>query len=210
MSKAPAERRLSVANPPLTLADAVTGCRLVLLPFLVYALAQRLAGLGAGLLAAVIVSDLIDGRIARLMPRVRNFGGAFDSAIDFVVIYVLFTVLFIIGLLPWWKWAVILVTGLLMAVTQTLYAVSAGDIVFAPTVTAKLVGQIQYVYLLLLTARRFWLTGEWVQLTDHAVFALLALAIAVNTRRQTILLFNHVRARALRSGRTAHVPSDNI
>ena len=193
MSGAPEQRKFSWANPQFAVADALTASRLVLLPGFIYALARRLPVLGGGILAAIVLSDLIDGHVARLTGRARDFGAAFDSAVDFAVIYTLFTAFFIVGLLPWWKWIVILIPGLFLAVTQLLYAAAARDVVFALTRTAKLVGQIQYVYLLLLTARRLWRIGEWAQTADDAIFVLLAPAIAANTWRQMKLLLRLCR-----------------
>ncbi|HEV8339180.1 MAG TPA: hypothetical protein VGR25_05940 [bacterium] len=46
----------------------------------------------------------------------------------------------------------------------------------------KLVGQLQFVYLPLLLARSFWLSAGWApQTVDHLMFAVLAVAIGVNT-----------------------------
>src|SRR3990170_1660035 len=91
----------------LTLADALTGARLVMLPYLIYALARPLPDLAVGTLAVMIGTDLVDGRIARALGQSREFGGAFDSTVDFVVIYGIFTAFLAVGVLPWWKWAVI-------------------------------------------------------------------------------------------------------
>ena len=165
----------------LTLADALTGARLVMLPYLIYALARPLPGLAAGTLAAMIGTDLVDGRIARALGQSREFGGAFDSTVDFVVIYGIFTAFLAVGVLPWWKWVVIVLPALLMAWTQYVQVRQAGDVVFAPARAGKIVGQIQFVYLPFLLLRRFWLGAGWALTVDHVLFVLLALAIVFNT-----------------------------
>lgn len=85
------QRRFSWRDPKFTYADALTGARLIMLPYLIYALVTRLAGVAVVTLLVMIATDLIDGRVARRLRQSRAFGGAFDSGIDFIVIYSLFT-----------------------------------------------------------------------------------------------------------------------
>jgi len=175
------QQRFSWRTPGFTYADALTGARLVMLPYLIYALAARLSALAVVTLAVMVASDLVDGRIARRLGQSRAFGAAFDSGIDFLVIYGLFTAYFALGILPWWKWIVIAAPAVLMAVTQILYVLHAPEVTFAVAPAGKMVGQIQFVYLPFLLARTFWLRAPWVDTADHVLFALLAGLTAVNT-----------------------------
>lgn len=175
------ERKFSWRSPKFTYADALSGTRLVMLPYLLYGVARGQAGLAVTTFAAMAITDLIDGRIARKMGQSRDFGAVLDSTIDYVVIYSLFTMLFAVGVLPWWKWVVIFFPGLFMGATQILFTLKAPDVAFAPAPFSKPVGQIQYVYLPFLLARRFWLSAAWAQRVDDAVFLLLAIAIVLNT-----------------------------
>ena len=173
--------RFSWRSPCFTYADALTGARLIMFPYLVYALAARASTLAVITLAIMVVTDLIDGRIARALGQARTFGAALDSGIDFVVIYGLFTAFFAIGLLPWWKWAVIAAPAVLMAVTQILYLLRAPEVAFAVAPAGKLVGAFQFAYLPFLLARLFWLRADWARTADHALFGVLAGLIVVNT-----------------------------
>lgn len=173
--------RFSWRNPMFTYADVLTGARLIMLPYLVYALAAGLAGLAAVTLAAMILTDLIDGRIARRLGQARMFGAALDSGIDFVIIYTLFTTFFAIGTLPWWKWVVICTPAVLMAVTQLLYLVRAPEVSFAVAPAGKLVGAIQFGYLPFLLWRTFWSGKGWDLTADHIIFAALVIPTVVNT-----------------------------
>lgn len=164
-----------------TVADALTGARLVMLPYLIYGLAKPLPGMAVVTLAVMIGTDLIDGRIARRLGQSREFGGAFDSTVDFVVIYSLFTAFLVVGVLAWWKWIIITGPALLMAFTQWTAVRRAGDVVFAPAAAGKIVGMIQFVYLPLLLVRHFWLAVPWARRADDVLFVLLAVATAFNT-----------------------------
>jgi phosphatidylglycerophosphate synthase len=176
-----ARDRFTWKDPQFTYADAVTASRLVMLPFLLYGLGARLSGLALATLAAMLATDLVDGRIARRLGQVRPFGAALDATIDFLVIYSLFTMFFVLGILPWWKWLAILGPAVLMAVTQTISFLRAERVALAPAAFGKLVGLIQFIYLPLLLARTFWLTGGRGVGADHALFAVLMIASALNT-----------------------------
>lgn len=172
-----------------------------MLPYLVYGLAASLAGLVMVTFVAMIMTDLVDGRVARRLKQARAFGGVLDSTVDFVVIYALFTALFLICVLSWWKWLVIFAPAVLMAVTQVLHMLRASEVEFAPAPVGKLVGMIQYVYLPFLFARRFWLQDAPWPTIDHLAFAVLAVAIVFNT-----LAYGGTLRDLLRRPGTATVP----
>lgn len=175
------EPGFSWRDPRFTYADALTGARLLMLPYLLYGLAVSLPGLAVATLLAMIGTDLVDGTIARRTGQRREFGAIFDSTVDFLVIYSVFTTLFIIGVLPWWKWLVIFAMGLLTAGTQILSVVLAKGLTFAPVRFGKLVGQLQFVYLPFLLVRAFWVKAGWAQTVDDVLFGLLAVAIVAST-----------------------------
>jgi cardiolipin synthase len=189
--------RFSWRNPTFTYADALTGARLVMLPYLIYALVVRIPGLALTTLVVMILTDLVDGRVARRLGQSRAFGAAFDSGIDFVIIYSLFTTFFAIGILPWWKWLVIFAPAVLMAVTQILYLIRAPEVSFAVAPAGKLVGAIQFGYLPFLLVRTYWLSAAWALTVDHVIFTILALAIVVNTRDYARMLARVLRRPAL-------------
>lgn len=169
-------------DPSFTLADALTGARLIMLPYLIYALVRPLPGMAVATLVVMIGTDLIDGRVARRLGQARDFGAAFDSTVDFVVIYALFSTFLAVGILPWWKWALIFFPGLLMVWTQVLHVQRAGDVTsFVTAPAGKVVGQLQFIYLPLLLTRAFWVEAAWAETVDHVLFAVLAVAIIVNT-----------------------------
>jgi phosphatidylglycerophosphate synthase len=167
-------------DPRFTCADVLTGSRLLLLPFLLYALVAALPGLATATLAAMIATDLVDGRIARRSGQVRPFGAMLDSTVDFIVIYSLFTAFFAIGILVWWRWLVIATMGAVIAATQILSIRRGQALAFEPVRFGKLVGQVQFVYLPLLLVRTFWVRAAWIVTAEAAVFGALAVAIAAS------------------------------
>jgi phosphatidylglycerophosphate synthase len=172
-----------------------------MLPFLLYALAAHLPGLALPTLLAMLATDLLDGRIARRLGQVRSFGAALDSTIDFIVIYSLFTIFFVLGILPGWKWLLIMGPAVLMAITQTISFLRADQVAFAPVAFGKLVGLIQFVYLPLLLARTFWLTAGWAAGADHVIFAVMTVANSPNTIDYARTLVRLLSARGRRTTR---------
>ncbi|MGQ0549717.1 MAG: CDP-alcohol phosphatidyltransferase family protein [Armatimonadota bacterium] len=194
------DRGFSWKDPQLTYADALTGARLVILPYLLYGLIASLPGMTIASLLAVIATDLVDGTIARRTGQSRSFGAVFDSTVDFVVIYSAFTTLYGIGILPWWKWLPIAATGFLIAGTQITSVRKTHGLTFAPVRFGKLVGQVQFVYLPLLLARAFWVRAGWAQVLDNVVFGILAAAMIANAVDHVQILSRLVRPSAGRGG----------
>ena len=119
---------------PTQLPNALTVLRLVLVPvFVVLMFVQphegldwRLAATGAFGLA--ILTDFFDGRLARRYGLVSDFGKIWDPIADKALTGAAFIVLSILGELPWWLTALILVRewGITwMRVVMLKYAVMA-------------------------------------------------------------------------------------
>lgn len=66
----------------ITLSNAVTGLRLVCVPFFFFALQGREWPLACGLFWLAVGTDWIDGRIARARGESTHFGGLLDHASD--------------------------------------------------------------------------------------------------------------------------------
>lgn len=194
-------RKFSWKDPRFTYADALTASRLVMLPYLIYALAARNAGMATVTLLVMIGTDLIDGTIARKTGQAREFGITLDSTTDFVFIYSVFTTFFAVGVFPWWKWIAVFICGAVMAVTEGLSMLKAGDVKLGPALVGKKIGQIQFVYLLFLLGRMFWLKQGWAVKVDHGIFALLAVLIPINIFDYGRRLASLIRAAGPQSGK---------
>ena len=114
------------AMPLITAGNMLTAARLVLLPVIVAGIACRLGYLTVAAMAAALVTDLLDGRLARRFKQASAFGRTLDSTIDFVLIYSLFIAFYAAGRLATYQFAVIYVamlTNLMLQVTN----MGAGD-----------------------------------------------------------------------------------
>lgn len=66
----------------ITLSNAVTGLRLVCVPFFFFALEGRDWPIACALFWLAVGTDFVDGRIARARGESTHFGGLFDHASD--------------------------------------------------------------------------------------------------------------------------------
>ncbi|NLA29865.1 MAG: CDP-diacylglycerol--glycerol-3-phosphate 3-phosphatidyltransferase [Propionibacterium sp.] len=98
--------------------------------FLMHPFDQEWRFWATGIFAVAILTDSLDGRIARKYNLVTNFGKIWDSIADKALTGMAFVVLSIVGELPWWMTIIILlrewgITALRFAVLK--YGVMAAN-----------------------------------------------------------------------------------
>jgi len=102
----------------LTLANWMTGSRLVLAPLLVVAILARAPWAAALVFTLAVATDVADGRIARSRAEVSPLGGALDHAVDAVFVTAGAAALASQGVLP-------LLLPILIAAAFVQYAVDS-------------------------------------------------------------------------------------
>lgn len=170
------------SSPSLTTAgNLLTATRLVLLPVIVAGITCRLGYLTVGAMAAALVTDLLDGRLARRLNQASMFGRTLDSTVDFVLIYSLFIAFYAAGRLATYQFVVIYVamlTNLLLQISN----LGTGDAeTIVRTRLLKLTGALQYLYLLFLVAREVMPDVAAVSMTNLGLFIALAAAVAASS-----------------------------
>src|ERR1700756_1692538 len=115
MSQGPPDNRL------LTVPNALSGIRLVLIPVFVYLLLVAHANAWA---VAVLMfsgaSDWADGKIARLLNQSSKLGALLDPAVDRLYMVTVPVVMAIDGIVPWWFVITLLVRDGVLAATLPL------------------------------------------------------------------------------------------
>lgn len=165
----------------ITIANILTASRLVLLPVIIYAIAKNYGYLAAGTMAAVLVTDLLDGRIARRLGQASTFGGTLDSTIDFVLIYSLFIAFFAAGHIQTYQFALLYVAMLTNLLAQIVNMGGGKAEGVVRTKSGKVTGALQYFYLLFLVAREALPKTQAVMTADFILFALLGVSIVVSS-----------------------------
>lgn len=184
----PAVPHVSVVN----VANLLTGLRIVLVPvFLVALFADgghetfwRVVAFGV--FAAAVITDRLDGEIARSYGMVTEFGKLADPIADKALIGAALIGLSLLGDLPWWVTIVILVRE--AAVTLLRFAViHRGVIPASRGGKLKTLFQAGAIGLFVLPLSGVWLTGAWVLMWIAVVLTVLTgldyLLSAVRTAR---------------------------
>src|SRR5437868_12755458 len=87
--------------------NLITGCRLILAPFIVRAILSRQHRLALAIFAAAAATDLIDGLLARHLRLSTKTGAFLDPIADKVLLSSVYVSLAVIGSVPWWLVAII-------------------------------------------------------------------------------------------------------
>jgi phosphatidylglycerophosphate synthase len=109
------------------LPNCVTTLRLLLVPPLVVALYRYEVTWVIALLSAAMLSDLLDGWLARRWGVCTPRGAYFDATVDFALVFAAFAVLVLRGLYPAWLLLVVL-----LMFAQFIVTARGGQLVYDP------------------------------------------------------------------------------
>ena len=170
----PVVPHVSVVN----VANLLTGLRVVLVPVFLAALFVgdghetfwRLVAFAVFTVA--VITDRIDGEIARAYGMVTEFGKLADPIADKALIGAALIGLSLLGDLPWWVTVVILVREI--AVTLLRFAVIRRGVIPASRGgKVKTLVQAVAIGLFVLPLSGAWLTGAWVLMVAAVVLTVL-------------------------------------
>lgn len=138
----------------LTLPNAVSALRLVLVPVFAVLLVQHHDVWALGVLAAAGASDWLDGKLARALNQQSRLGELLDPAADRLFIAVTLVMLVVRDVVPLWLLVVIALRELVLAVT--LVVLAAARIGPLPVHLVGKAGTFALLY-----AFPLMLLGEW-------------------------------------------------
>jgi CDP-diacylglycerol--glycerol-3-phosphate 3-phosphatidyltransferase len=143
--------------------------------------------LAVGAMGAVLLTDLLDGRLARRMGQASQFGKNLDSTVDFILLYSLFITFYAAGRLETYQFIILYLAMLSILALQFLHLSTDGQI--ATTRLGKPLGALQYLYLMLLVTQEPFPGRSILAVVSVVGFAVLALAIVANMAETGIRLF---------------------
>lgn len=159
----PVTPRASVAN----VANVLTGLRMALVPVFLGALfvgdghETRWRVIAFVIFAAAVITDRVDGALARSFDLVTEFGKLADPIADKALIGAALIGLSLLGDLPWWVTILILVREI--GVTILRFAVLRRGVIPASRGgKLKTLVQALAIGLFVLPLSGAWLTGAWV------------------------------------------------
>jgi len=134
---------VSVTTRGFGVANGLTTLRFFLIAPLVYLLADSRYAAALGVYALVLVTDILDGPVARRRSEESALGRLLDPLADIASTTALFCVLWLQGALPGWVWGTLLLRyfSLLTGVTAIYTILGPFDI--HATSNGKIVGVLQ-------------------------------------------------------------------
>lgn len=128
-------------NRLLTISNAVTLSRLILLPFIVYFLVtdQRLVAFIVMLVS--LCSDTVDGFLARRLHQESEVGKILDPLCDKISLTVIVVTLLLLGLIPLWGVVIIILRDTLILI-GSFVMITHRSILLKSNVVGKITGAI--------------------------------------------------------------------
>jgi phosphatidylglycerophosphate synthase len=184
-------RGRGASGEPLRIADWFTIARLALVAPTTWLLARHhfIAALVCYFLLGL--SDIIDGKVARVRRETSAFGMFLDPLADILSTTAVYTVFVIDGFIPRWLYALMLLRYIPLAVLSFILTRRRGPVDFSSTIPGKIVGLVQGAAALWIMA---WAArGVRPVPGSGALFAFLAIGFVSIVVSQTVLGYRHVR-----------------
>jgi cardiolipin synthase (CMP-forming) len=125
------------------IANSISLLRLVLIvPVVILLMRERFVA-AALAYTVLILTDVVDGPIARARGETGQFGAVLDPVADIVSTFAVFTVFVIHGLIPVWLYVLLGVRYATLGIGSLALWRSTGPIEFRATVPGKIVGVVQ-------------------------------------------------------------------
>jgi cardiolipin synthase len=126
-----------MSTRPLTPADQITILRLIFIPLFAILEIEKDFVWALAILAIAMISDSLDGILARLLHQESQVGIALDPIADKLLMATAFLILAFRGALPWWITITVLSRDMGLILTALLITLVAGYRPFRPSLLGK-------------------------------------------------------------------------
>ena len=130
-------RSRSIIGQVLSVPNQLTMIRLLLLPFILIAMIYRRHDMALGLFLVAVITDVIDGIIARRLSQQTTLGEYLDPIADKLLLSSAFIVQALIGAIPWWLTILVLSRDLIIISTVLVVMLATGIRNFSPSTFGK-------------------------------------------------------------------------
>ncbi len=179
----------------LTVPNAITVARLVLVPVMGYFLAVGVYGWALVVFMVAAFTDFIDGVIARALKQTSALGATLDPIADKLSMFVATVVLAWQGLVPIWLAVAIVARDIIIVGGALAYRLTRGHVEMAPTMLSKINTFIEFTVLLFVMAG----AAQWVDVGAWLPVAfVLVLATVLASGAQYVWVWGRKAARASR------------
>ncbi|MCS7213246.1 MAG: CDP-alcohol phosphatidyltransferase family protein [Candidatus Calescibacterium sp.] len=138
----------------LYIPNIITAFRLVLTPFILYHMYFENWQIAFFVGFVAVVSDFLDGTIARRLNMVSDFGRKFDPTVDKIVLLSIFFVIYQKKLAPDWFSLMVIVKDVSIPVVLLIGKMRGVKLNFSPTKMGKAAVALQFLYVILLVSEK--------------------------------------------------------
>ena len=173
-------KQLPKSQTRLTFSTVLTLMRIALTPIIVAAMIWQQWGMAFGLFVIAIVTDLLDGYIARVWNQQTFLGACLDPIADKVLLVSCFAALAFVHTplftIPLWFVYVVLIKELLLVVGAALLLLSSEQRLIQPTWLGKMTTTVQMLFIVWLFACYFFC---WVPIKTYLLMLGLLLLLVL-------------------------------
>jgi len=155
----------------LNIPNILTLGRIVVTPFIVYALLRGEPALALILMVAAGITDMLDGAIARYFNQRTTVGAYLDPLADKLMLISGFVTLFIVDQVPLFLFLAVVFRDVVIVVGALAYEMVTHQLKMEPSMVSKVTTFLQIVCVVTLILNMAWpLADLWIQLTVWSTF----------------------------------------
>lgn len=142
----------------MTLANRITILRIILIPIFIIALLHKQHTLSAVIFSFTIITDALDGFVARQRRQKTPLGSFLDPMADKLLMFSSFLTLTYLNIIPLWIFVVILSRDFLIVLGWTIIYLITNSTEVKPRLLGKLttIFQMLAIWLILLGLPAYW------------------------------------------------------
>jgi CDP-diacylglycerol--glycerol-3-phosphate 3-phosphatidyltransferase len=141
---------MQASDKKLTVSNIITGSRLAMLPFIVYFLATNQRIIAFIIMLISLLSDAIDGLVARILHQESKLGEFLDPVCDKISLAVIVITLLLINAIPFWGVIIIVLRDILILIGSFVLLKNKA-VIFRSNILGKITGAIFAVIILAFT-----------------------------------------------------------
>lgn len=166
-----------MGRPGLTLPNALTVLRIILVPFFIGTLSYGYYGYSLAIFIAAGVTDLFDGLLARIKKQKTELGALLDPVADKALLISSFITLTLLGWMPRWLTIIVISRDIILIAGNLSIYILTGDLKISPSLLGKLTTNSQ---ILLIALTLIMINLGWEPL-PHSIFLWLAGVLTVTS-----------------------------
>ncbi len=140
----------------LNLPNVLTLSRILLTPFIVYAILEHQPAMALLFMAIAGLTDMLDGAIARIFNQRSTVGAYMDPLADKLMLISTIVTLYTMDQIPLFLFLAVIFRDLIIVIGAIAYEIVTHQLEMTPTITSKITTFLQILIVLLILANAAW------------------------------------------------------